>query len=83
MKEEQKFDCSNLEQALREETPDLMAALTLHTRDCAECREELRMWREISVAALSMQKDWPTPALWPAIAKELRVEAQRPHGVWE
>jgi hypothetical protein len=83
MREEHKFDCSNLEQALRDETPELMAALTLHARECAACREELRMWQEISAAALSMHKDWPTPALWPAIAKELRVEAERPHTVWE
>jgi hypothetical protein len=83
MKEDRKFDCSNLEQALRDETRELMVALTLHARECAACREELRMWQEISAAALSMQKDWPTPALWPAIAKELRAEAERPQGVWE
>ncbi len=83
MREEQKFDCSQLEQALRDETPELLAALALHSRECAACREELRMWQEISAAALSMHKDWPTPALWPAIAKELRVEAKRPRGLWD
>jgi hypothetical protein len=83
MKEEQKFDCSQLEQALREETPELVAELTLHAKECAACREELRMWQEISTAAKSMHREWPTPALWPAIARDLRTEAARPHGVWE
>jgi hypothetical protein len=83
MREEQKFDCSQLEQALRDESPELMAALARHAKECAACHQELLMWREISVAARSMQKDWPTPALWSAIAKELRVEAARPRGIWE
>jgi hypothetical protein len=83
MREEQRFDCSQLEQALLDETPELIAALTLHAKECAACREELHMWREISTAAKSMQKEWPTPALWPAIARDLRTEAARPRGVWE
>ncbi|MFZ0818560.1 MAG: anti-sigma factor [Candidatus Acidiferrales bacterium] len=83
MREEQKFDCSQLEQALRDETPELMAALTLHAKECAACREELHMWQEISTAAKSMHKEWPAPGLWPAIARDLRTEAARPRGVWE
>jgi hypothetical protein len=83
MGEEQKFDCSQLEQALRDETPELIAALGRHAEECAACREELRMWQEISIAAKSMHKEWPAPALWPAIARDLRAEAARPHGVWE
>jgi hypothetical protein len=83
MREEQQFDCGHLEQALRDETPELVAGLARHAKECAACREELRMWQEISAAALSMHKDWPTPALWPAIAKELRTEAARPRGLRE
>lgn len=83
MREDQKFDCSQLEQVLRDETPELIAALTRHAKECAACGEELRMWQEISVAAKSMHKEWPTPALWPAIARDFRAEAARPHGVWE
>jgi hypothetical protein len=83
MRKEQKFDCSQLEQALRDESPELIAALTLHARECAACRKELHMWQEISTAAKSMHKEWPTPALWPAIARDLRTEAARPRGVWE
>ncbi|HUK31560.1 MAG TPA: hypothetical protein VLV89_10635 [Candidatus Acidoferrum sp.] len=83
MQEEQKFDCSQLELALRDEAPGQLAALARHAKECAACREEVRIWQEISMAAKSMHKDWPTPALWPAIAKELRAEAARPRSVWE
>ncbi len=83
MQEDHKFDCSHLEMALRDESPELLAALALHAKECAACSEELRMWQEISTAAKSMHKDWPTPALWPAIAREFREEAARPRGLWE
>ena len=83
MRKEKEFECSQLEQALRDEAPELIAALTLHAKECAACREELRMWQEISTAAKSMHKEWPAPALWPAIARDLRTEAARPRSVWE
>ncbi|HEV3218276.1 MAG TPA: hypothetical protein VGZ48_00785 [Candidatus Acidoferrales bacterium] len=83
MREEQEFDCTHLEQALRDETPEQLAALSRHAKECAACREELRMWHEISIAAKSMHKEWPAPALWPAIARDLKTEAARPHGLWE
>lgn len=76
----EKFDCKNLEQALMEDTPELRAALERHAVGCGACREELRMWREISAAAQTMQKDWPTPILWPRIESALVTEAAKPRG---
>jgi len=83
MREEKKFDCSHLEQALRDETPELMAELSRHAKECAACREELRLWQEISAAARTMHKGCPTPALWPAIARSFEAEAARSRGVWQ
>jgi hypothetical protein len=74
------FDCSNLEQALREETPQLLAALELHAVECAPCRAELEIWREISAAALTMHKEWESPALWPRIEHALQTEAAQSRG---
>jgi hypothetical protein len=74
------FDCGNLEQALREETPELIAALEQHATTCAPCRVELGMWREISAAALTMHKEWESPALWPQIENSLQTEMARPRG---
>ena len=75
-----KFDCSNLEQALREESPELIAALEQHATTCAPCRTELGIWREISAAALTMHKEWESPALWPRIENSLQAEIVRPRG---
>jgi hypothetical protein len=75
-----KFDCSNLEQALREESPELIAALEQHATSCESCRAELNVWREISAAALTMQKEWESPALWPRIENSLQTEMARPRG---
>lgn len=80
MKKDQKFDCKDLERALLEDTPALRAALKNHTVDCGVCREKLRIWQEISAAAQTMHKDWPTPALWPRIESSLEVEAAKPRG---
>jgi hypothetical protein len=76
----EKFDCSNLEQALREETPELIASLEQHATSCASCRTELQIWREISAAALSMHKEWESPALWPRIENSLQTEMAQPRG---
>jgi hypothetical protein len=75
-----KFDCSNLEQALREESPELVAALERHATTCASCRNELGIWREISAAALTMHKEWDSPALWPRIENSLQTEIASPRG---
>src|SRR5579864_9107861 len=79
-KELPKFDCSNLEQALREESPELIAALEQHATTCVPCRTELSIWREISAAALTMHKEWDSPALWPRIENSLQTEIARPRG---
>jgi hypothetical protein len=78
------FDCNNLEQALREESPELIASLEQHATTCETCRAELNIWREISAAALAMHKEWESPALWPRIENSLQTEMARPRGwrVW-
>jgi hypothetical protein len=79
-KDSPQFDCSNLDQALREESPELVAALELHATTCESCRAELNIWREISAAALTMHKEWESPALWPQIENSLQTEIARPRG---
>jgi hypothetical protein len=74
------FNCSNLEEALRDETPELMAALALHAQTCPACQTELVLWREISAAAVTMKKEWPSPGLWPRISDSLENELAQPRG---
>ena len=79
-KDSPQFDCGNLDQALREESPELIAALEKHATTCESCRAELNIWREISAAALTMHKEWESPALWPRIENSLQTEMARPRG---
>jgi anti-sigma factor RsiW len=74
------FNCSNLEDALRDETPELMAALEMHAQTCPACQTELVLWREISAAAVTMKKEWPSPGLWPRISESLENELAQPRG---
>lgn len=78
MASQRTFQCGDLEEALREESPEMMAALEVHARNCAACGQELLFWREISVAAQEMKRDWPSPTLWPRIAQGLKEEAAKP-----
>jgi hypothetical protein len=70
-----KVECKDLERILRDEKPEELAALATHAESCAACREELELWREISVAASGMQRRWESPLLWPAIRRALQQEA--------
>jgi hypothetical protein len=84
MKKQNEFACSDLEQALMEENPELLAAAEQHAANCSACREELTMWREISAAARTMHKEWPAPALWPRIhgALETDIASRRGWRAW-
>ena len=78
-----KFECSRLEEALREEEPELLAAAEEHAAGCAECRGELESWRaftsELSAAARELKHEWESPELWERIdaALPLRPRARR------
>lgn len=80
MRKEQEFVCKDLEAALLEETPELLAGLERHAKSCEACREELRIWRDISAAAQSLHKEWPSPGLWRRIASDLEAETARTRG---
>lgn len=67
--------CEDLEFVLRRQDPELLEALTDHAQSCPTCHEELKRWNEISSAAVSLKKQWESPALWPTIAQALAAEA--------
>jgi hypothetical protein len=81
MSREGKFSCNDLEEALREDSPEQIAALELHAQTCPACQTELVLWRQISAAATTMHKEWPSPALWPRIAESLAAD-HRPQSHW-
>jgi hypothetical protein len=61
------FTCADLERVLADGNPAQLAAARAHAASCPACRDELRLWDEMSAAARSMRRDWDSPALWPRI----------------
>jgi hypothetical protein len=75
-----KFECGDLERALA--NPALMADAQQHMRDCAICRNEYRIWNEISSAAKQLHCEWESPDLWPNIRRGLEAQSQTPKRRW-
>jgi hypothetical protein len=65
------FRCTDLERVLASDDATELAAARAHAESCPTCREQLRLWAEISGAALSMRRRWDSPALWPRIRRSL------------
>jgi hypothetical protein len=68
------FRCADLEAALCSDDPARLEAAASHARECAACRDELRLWNEISEAARGLRRDWDSPGLWPRIRHALAAE---------
>ena len=79
------FGCKDRSRVLREQDPKLLEGLERHAQSCAECAEELRLWTEISAAAVHLRKSWESPELWPrierALIEESRASARRQHAM--
>ncbi|HZS54865.1 MAG TPA: hypothetical protein VFA65_10710 [Bryobacteraceae bacterium] len=69
-----KFECGDLERAFA--NPDLMTDAREHLRHCAACRDEYRIWNEISSTAKQLHQTWDSPDLWLRIHRG--IEQQRP-----
>lgn len=65
--------CRRFEKALARGN-DAITGLETHAAECAECRDRLRLWREIPEAAPSLRKRWESPHLFPGIARALAAE---------
>jgi hypothetical protein len=74
-----KFECGDLDRALA--NSDLMPEALEHLKTCAACRDEYRLWTEISAAAKELHEEWESPRLWPAIRQRIEAE-RRPAVIW-
>jgi hypothetical protein len=55
------------------------AALEVHAAVCAECGEQVRIWKGLSEAAGELRQEWETPYLWTKIERSLAGQsAERP-----
>ncbi len=71
------FDCSHLDNALREDDPILMAAAREHAASCEACRTQLQSWDELSIAARELHHEWESPGLWERIEEALPARRSR------
>ncbi len=70
------FACTNLDEALRDQKPEALAAARAHAETCARCAEALAAWNDIGAAAPLLRRSWDSPALWPRIHQRLAEESQ-------
>ena len=68
--------CRKFDKAL-ERGPEAVAALEVHAASCEECRERLRLWKEISEAAPSLKKEWESPDLAARITRAIAAAGPR------
>lgn len=55
------------------------AALEAHAATCAECGEEVRIWKSMSAAAGELRQEWESPYLWSKIERGLAEQiAEKP-----
>ena len=75
-----KFECGDLDRALA--NPDLMVEAREHLRGCAACRNEYRIWNEISNTAKQLHTEWESPDLWTKIQRGIEAERPAPRRRW-
>ena len=71
------FDCSHLDDALREDDPALIAAAREHAASCEACRVQLQSWSDLSAAARELHHKWESPGLWDRIEASLPARPSR------
>ena len=69
--------CKDRERIFEDGTAAEWAALEAHAAECAECAEEVRAWKSLSVAAKELQDYAPSLELWAHIEQALKEEAAR------
>ena len=69
--------CNDRDRILEDGTAAEWEALEAHAAFCAQCAEEVRAWKSLSIAAQELQDYSPSPSLWPRIERALAEEAAR------
>ncbi len=69
--------CKDRERILLNGATEEWAGLELHAASCAECAEEVRAWKALSVAAEELRDYQESPALWPRIETALAQQAEQ------
>jgi len=63
--------CADRERIFMDGNAEEWAALEVHAAKCAECGEEVRIWKSMAAAAGELRQEWETPYLWAKIERSL------------
>lgn len=74
--------CNDRERIFLDGTPEEWAGLEAHAASCAACEEEIRGWKNLSVAASELHQEWDSAALWPRIEQALAQQAPGSGNSW-
>jgi hypothetical protein len=66
--------CDDRERIFLDGSPEEWAALEQHAVTCAACAEQLRGWKQLSIAAVELRDYWESPVLWSKIETSLREQ---------
>jgi len=76
------INCEDRERIFMDGSAEEWAALEVHASNCAECGEELRIWKGLSITAGELKQEWETPYLWAKIERGLQEQiAEKPSRV--
>jgi hypothetical protein len=74
--------CNDRERVFMDGTAEEWAALETHASTCAACGQEIRAWKNLSLAAAELHEEWDSPTLWPRIEKALTAQSTTPESSW-
>lgn len=74
--------CNDRERVFMDGTAEEWAALETHASTCAACGQEIRAWKNLSLAAAELHEEWDSPTLWPRIEKALAAQSTTPESPW-
>jgi hypothetical protein len=78
------MNCDDRDRIFADGTAEEWLSLERHAESCAECAQEIRTWRNISLAARELHEEWQSLSLWPRIARALaEQQAAKPSRVQE
>src|SRR5258708_5071595 len=66
------INCNDRERIFLDGTPEEWAELEAHAANCAACGDEVRSWKNLSIAAADLHQEWDAPVLWPRIEQALK-----------
>jgi len=69
--------CSDRDRIFEDGTTGEWAALEVHAASCPVCKEEVRAWKSLSVAAKELRDYSESPSFWPRIERALAEEATK------